>query len=204
MPSTLTLDEPVQVGINFALQPPSQPPALCNAAGFCWKNPRPQGNRLNYVAVLPSGEVWAVGEAGTVVRRIGTTNTLPDSGTLQHLQGAAVVGTEVVMVGTGGVVMRGTGGIVTAETSGALQDLSDVTAVGTGAAVVVPVEHLRRNGIAWSSDTSGTTLEPSRRREPTARISTRWAMAAQCFSQWGCLLERPSDPQFGTKPAIRN
>jgi len=197
---TPTLDEPVQVGINFALQPPSQPPALCNAAGFCWENPRPQGNRLNDVAVLPSGEVWAVGEAGTVVRRIGTTNTLPSSGTLQHLQGAAVVGTEVVMVGTGGVVMRGTGGIVTAETSGALQDLSDVTAVGTGAAAVgAGGKILRRNGIAWSSDTSGTTQNL---RGVGTNGTDLYAVGdgGTVLLNSGAGWKAVSDPQFGTKP----
>lgn len=155
---TPTLDEPVQVAINFGVQPPSQPPALCNAQSFCWENPRPQGNVLNDVAVLPSGEVWAVGSVGTVVRRLGTTYSLLNSGTTQNLAGAAVVGSDVVMVGASGTVLRGAGGVVSGETSGILQDLNDVAPTSTGAiAVGVGGKIVRRSGIAWSSDVSLTT-----------------------------------------------
>lgn len=155
---TPTLDEPVQVAINFGVQPPTQPPALCNAQSFCWENPRPQGNVLSDVAVLPSGEVWAVGSVGTVVRRVGTTYSLVSSGTTQNLLGAAVVGSDVVMVGGSGTVMRGSGGVVSGETSGVLQDLYDVAPTSSGAiAVGAGGRILRRSGVAWSSDTSLTT-----------------------------------------------
>ncbi len=197
---TPTLDEPVQVAINFAVQAPIQPPALCNAQSFCWENPRPQGNLLNDVAVLPSGEVWAVGQVGTVVRRVGTTHSLPSSGTVQHLTGAAVVGTDVVMVGTSGTVMRGSGGLVTGETSGILQDLLDVTAVGTGAvAVGVGGKILRRNGIAWSSDTSITTQTlrgVGNNGTEIFAVGDNGTVVANSGSNWRTV----TDPQFGSKP----
>lgn len=196
---TPTLDEPVQVGINFALQPPSQPPSLCNQAGFCWENPRPQGNRLSDVAVMPSGEVWAVGEVGTVVRRIGTTNSLLSSGTTQNLTGAAVVGAEVVMVGTGGSVLRGAGGLVTPETSGTLQDLLDVAPVGAGAvAVGVGGKILRRNGIAWSSETSGTS-QTLRGVGPGTTETYAVGDAGTVLASSGSTWKVVSDPLFGTK-----
>jgi hypothetical protein len=155
---TPTLDEPVQVGVNFSLVPPTQPAPLCNAAGFCWENPRPQGNRLYDVALLPSGEVWAVGEAGTIVRRTGSTNLLLGSGTTQTLFGIATVGTDLVMVGQGGIALRGSSGGVTPEASGIGQDLYAVSATATGAiAVGAAGKIVRRSGFAWNSDTSLTT-----------------------------------------------
>ena len=197
---TPTLDEPVQVGINFALQPPSQPPSLCNQAGFCWENPRPQGNRLSDVAVMPSGEVWAVGEVGTVVRRIGTTNSLLSSGTTQNLTGAAVVGAEVVMVGAGGSVMRGAGGLVTPETSGTLQDLLDVAPVGAGAvAVGVGGKILRRNGIPGAARRAAPARPCAGSAQARPR-RTRLGMRARCWqaqaahgrsSAIHCLAPRP-------------
>ena len=36
--------------------------------GFCWENPLPQGNRLNAVFGADAGDVWMVGEVGTVLR----------------------------------------------------------------------------------------------------------------------------------------
>lgn len=155
---TPTEEEPIQVGVHFSLAPPVQPPPLCNAAGFCWENPRPQGNRLHDVAVLPSAEVWAVGEAGTIVRRTGTTSALVNSNGWQTLFGIAAVGTDAVIVGQGATVLRASSGVVFAEAPGVTQDLFDVTAVSGGAvAVGANGKIVRRSGVAWSSDTSPTT-----------------------------------------------
>lgn len=196
---TPTTEDPIQVGVNFALAPPSQPPALCNAYGFCWENPRPQGNRLSDVAVLPSGEVWAVGDAGTVVRRVGTTSTLLSSGTTQALYGAAVVGTDVVIVGQGGTVLRGSGSVVTAETSGVVQDLYDVGATSTGAvAVGAGGKILRRSGIAWSGDASPTTQAlrgVSLTGTDIYAVGDAGTVLANSGSSWRVV----TDAQFGSK-----
>jgi hypothetical protein len=39
-----------------------------SSGGFRWLHPRPQGNPLRGVWVGPSGEVWAVGDHGTILR----------------------------------------------------------------------------------------------------------------------------------------
>ncbi len=196
---TPATDEPIQVGVNFALAPPVTPPALCNAYGFCWENPRPQGNRLNDVAVLPTGEVWAVGEAGTVVRRVGTTNTLVNSGTLQTLFGAAVVGTDVVMVGQGGVAMRGSGSLVTNESSGVVQDLLDISPTSFGAiAVGAGGKIVRRSGVAWSSDTSPSAQTL---RGVGANGTELWAVGTggTVLANSGTMWRVVSDSLFGSK-----
>ena len=196
---TPTTEDPVQVGVNFALAPPSQPPPLCNSYGFCWENPRPQGNKLNDVAVLPSGEVWAVGDAGTVVRRVGTTNTLLSSGTTQALYGAAVVGTDVVIVGQGGTAMRGAGSAVTTESSGVVQDLYDVGATSAGAvAVGAGGKILRRSGIAWTGDTSPTT-QALRGVSVTGTDIYAVGDAGTVLANSGAAWRVVSDAQFGSK-----
>ena len=40
-----------------------------DADGWVWENPLPQGNTLHDVWVMPKGEVVAVGDAGTILRR---------------------------------------------------------------------------------------------------------------------------------------
>ena len=45
----------IRVLVTFNLGSGGVTPALCNSFGFCWENPKPTGNRLHDVAVLPSG-----------------------------------------------------------------------------------------------------------------------------------------------------
>lgn len=153
--------DPLRVMVNFALDASAPPPALCNEYGFCWENPRPLGNRLRRVMVPSQGEVWAVGDAGTVLRRSGGSFSLIPTGTDRNLN--AIWGTSA----TDHFVVGDTGTVLHFQTSsygtepGASGNLFDVFggtgtlfAVGSGGTIV------RRSGAAsWSADTSGTTQD---------------------------------------------
>ena len=69
-------------------------PVLCNAHGWCWQFPRPQGNTLNAVLSFESGEAWAVGEAGTLLYFDGDVWELLDSGTESDLNDIAGTGPD--------------------------------------------------------------------------------------------------------------
>ena len=45
---------------------------VCSPDGWCWMNPRPQGNHLKAVYASSASNIWAVGEAGTVLHFDGT------------------------------------------------------------------------------------------------------------------------------------
>lgn len=48
-------------------------PRLCNGDGWCWMNPLPQGNTLRAIWGTSANDVWAVGDAGTILHYDGAT-----------------------------------------------------------------------------------------------------------------------------------
>lgn len=42
-----------------------------DSGSLCWEHPLPQGNHLSSVWVISASEAWAVGRAGTILRRFG-------------------------------------------------------------------------------------------------------------------------------------
>lgn len=153
---TPTSSEPIRVLVNFSLTGAPPPPALQNAAGFYWENPRPVGNRLND-AVVSAGELWAVGDAGTILRRTGGAFTLVASGTNRNLNSIWDNAGELYTVGDGGTILRRGGSGFASEPSSVPNDLKDVwgsggtvIAVGGGGTI------LRRGATSWSADTSNT------------------------------------------------
>lgn len=152
-----TPGEAVMVLVNFGLATQPVTPPLCNSYGFCWENARPQGNRLNRAFVLTPGEVWAVGEGGTIVRRSGTVTTLPTSGTARNLYSIWGTSGDLYAVGAAGTILRNNTGSWVAEVSPVATDLYDVWgsggtvyAVGAGGTI------LKRSGGLWSKETSPT------------------------------------------------
>ena len=144
----------VQILVNFALASTAIGPPLCNSAGSCWNNPRPAGNPLRDAVASGPGELWAVGGAGTIVRRSGGTFSLLPSGTTRDLNAISGQGTDLFMVGAGGTILRSAGASVVAETSGVSTDLYDVWSSGTTAfAVGAGGTILRRTGTAWTKET---------------------------------------------------
>lgn len=157
---TPTDTEPVRVLVNFSLAGTPPPAAQCNASGFCWENPKPTGNRMNDSIMVGPREMWAVGNGGTIVHSVGTTNTLVASGTTKNLNGIWGSSGDLYVVGDGGTILHGVGGSFSPESAAgvttALNDVwgsgSTVIAVGAGGVI------LRRSG-TWSKDTNTSTAE---------------------------------------------
>ncbi len=151
----------IQVLVNFSLGGPLPAAPICNSSGYCWENPRPQGNRLNKAVVVGPNDEWAVGDAGAIVHRTSTGTTLAVSGVNRNLYGIWATGGELYVVGEGGVILHNSGGAWTAETSGVTTTLYDVAgnatdiyAIGAGGVI------RRRNaGAVWSKENSPTTRD---------------------------------------------
>jgi len=60
-------------------------PALGSLPEWEWQNPLPQGNNLMAVWSNGPNDVFAVGEAGTIIHYDGSTWSLMDSGTMTHV-----------------------------------------------------------------------------------------------------------------------
>ena len=120
-------------------------PAICSADDYCWQNPLPQGNALRGVWGSDANNVWAVGDAGTILRWNGTAWAAHAAGTTAALNG--VWGTDasnVWAVGAGGAILKWNGTAWAAQTSGTTQplygvwgtDASNVWAVGGSGTIV--------------------------------------------------------------------
>src|SRR5215813_14620495 len=48
---------------------------ICSGDDWCWRNPLPQGNPLDGVRGSGASDVWAVGEAGTILHFDGSAWT---------------------------------------------------------------------------------------------------------------------------------
>jgi photosystem II stability/assembly factor-like uncharacterized protein len=156
---TPTVEEDVQVLVNFGRGGPTISQPVCTASGVCWENPRPQGNRLNDVHLSqPGSDLWAVGDAGMVVRRTGTGFLLSPTGGTQTLRGIGGSSVSLYVVGDGGLILRWGGTAWQSESSGVVSDLYDVWGNDTSAFVVgAGGMILRRVGVSWQQMSSGTT-----------------------------------------------
>lgn len=84
-------------------------PASCSSHDFCWQNPLPQGNALLSIWGTDDNNVWAVGDAGTVLKWDGKAWTAQSLMTNASL--SAVWGTDaknVWVVGGGGMTWKWT------------------------------------------------------------------------------------------------
>jgi hypothetical protein len=81
--------------------------ALCPADNWCWEHPLPQGNDLLAVFGTGPGDVWAVGDEGTILHWDGRTFGPAASGTLERLTGVwAASPSEAWISGTVGSFLR--------------------------------------------------------------------------------------------------
>ena len=82
---------------------PSKP--LCGAGAWCWSNPRPEGNKLRAIAGSAANDVWAVGDAGTIVHWNGTAWANVISGTTNDLYSVSASSpNNAWAVGAGGTI----------------------------------------------------------------------------------------------------
>lgn len=58
---------------------------ICSKDAWCWEHPLPQGNLLNDTWAAATNDVWAVGNAGTILHFDGTRWTPVASGTTANL-----------------------------------------------------------------------------------------------------------------------
>lgn len=139
--------------LDFALSP-----QLCNASGWCWENPMPQGKDLRAVWGSSANDVWMVGSAGTILRWNGSAWSLLPAGSTNQLN--AVWGTsasDVWIAGAAGTLLHWNGTALTPVASGTSVELlglggtsaADAWAVGSSGKI------LHWNGTAWSSAPTG-------------------------------------------------
>ncbi len=82
---------------------------ICSQDTWCGENPLPQGNHLNGVWADSGIDIFAVGEAGTILHYNGNNWTDMDSGTTQSLHGVwGNRGSDVFVVGEDGIILRRT------------------------------------------------------------------------------------------------
>ncbi|MEM6790778.1 MAG: hypothetical protein AAF928_00695 [Myxococcota bacterium] len=131
--------------------------AVCSVDGWCWRNPWPQGNRLNDVTGGEDRSWWTVGDRGTVLERTAAGAWRAHAvGTEAELEGVWARGGTVVAVGHGVIAERSgeTWRLVDTgddklQAVGAATDDEVVWAVGRAGALWA-----RRDG-TWSRATSG-------------------------------------------------
>ena len=140
---------------------------ICSPDGWCWEEPKPQGNDLFGVWGASASQVFAVGELGTVLQFDGTRWSLAPWSAREHFR--AVWGSapdDVWGVGDAATVAHFDGTSWTARDMGAVgvdagvkpkilavtgSSRSNVWAVGEGGIV------LHFDGTNWAPATTGTT-----------------------------------------------
>jgi hypothetical protein len=117
---------------------------VCTHWQFCWERPMPQGNDLKGLAMAGPGDLWAVGEAGTILHLERGAWVGSPSGTNQDLHAAWAAGPgDVWVVGDAGTVRRHRGSGFVEVDSGTTASLRGiwgaagvVYAVGEGGTVL--------------------------------------------------------------------
>lgn len=140
---------------------PEKQVGLCTAAGLCWQNPLPQGNRLTSVRAIASNDVWAVGAAGTILHWDGSKWSLEPSGTTVQLNDLwAYNALKLWVVGHNSTILRYTPPSFTQDPVGGLGDLyavrgidpQKIWAAGTNNAAV------KWNGTQWQQFGPGSLV----------------------------------------------
>jgi len=106
-----------------AAPPPKPITGACTKDKWCWMNPLPQGHTLN--AVWTDGaQVFAVGEAGTLLHHDGKQWSPMDSGTIKALYGVwGSSPSDLCATGEGGILLCFDGKTRLSYTAGAGKDL---------------------------------------------------------------------------------
>ncbi|MCB9593379.1 MAG: hypothetical protein H6719_11665 [Sandaracinaceae bacterium] len=140
--------------------PPERPGPTCSYHGWCWERPLPQGNDLYGVHVV-DGEVVAVGERGTIVRRRGGAWAFEDAPTRERLRDVWGPSADALFaVGEAGTVLRYADGAWTADEGGGDADLWSVDGGPDGVVYAVGAAGAVRrwDGEAWTTEAVSTPL----------------------------------------------
>lgn len=137
----LTPTGPMDIDVRFNR-------GLCTGGEFCWESPLPQGNQLRGLYRPPGGaELWAVGDAGTVLRKVepGAWRALL-APTQQDLVGISGSGPgDLWLVGARGAV---------AHFDGKALELDTPTSSPTGLTSV----YARQPGVVWAIGPQDTVV----------------------------------------------
>ncbi|MBW2702694.1 MAG: hypothetical protein JRF33_17885, partial [Deltaproteobacteria bacterium] len=135
---------------------------FCTQFGWCWEHPLPQGNDLFDILALAADDVWAVGQAGTILHWDGESWSMVPSGVEDSLLAIHGVAGDLWAVGSDGLILHQTqpSGPWAVVPSGTTQLLAavwrtaedDVWSVGYGGVI------LHWDGEIWSAIDSGTTV----------------------------------------------
>lgn len=110
------------------------PRRACTSSGFCWVNPAPHGFALFGIWGSAPNDIWAVGEAGTVMRYNGTAwVTLPSQDVGSDADFAGIWGSsrnDIWIVGQKGALSHWNGQIFTHSTLDPPVALNAVWGVG--------------------------------------------------------------------------
>lgn len=110
-------------------------PMVASYNGVSWAVNRtfPTQSYLRAVHAIAPNDVWAVGDAGTILRYNGTDWTIVPSGVTQQLLSITGSGTTLWAAGTGGTILKKVGaGAWTAEVSGTTRTINALWATSTG------------------------------------------------------------------------
>ncbi|MBS1124104.1 MAG: glucosyltransferase-I precursor [Deltaproteobacteria bacterium] len=137
------------------------PVTLCPAGQWCVETaPIPAGTRLSAVHAIDATDVFAVGDAGTIIRRRSNAWSTMQSGTTQNLKGVwASSSDDVWAVGQNGTVLHFNGMDWSAVPGVDNIDYTGVSGSAANAVWLVGTSTVQRwNGIAWTKNAIAGTL----------------------------------------------
>ena len=122
------------------------------AGGWRLESPLPTGYALNGVWGSSASDVWAVGDAGTIVHWNGAVWATVASGTKKDLKAIWGSGaSNVWAVGVAGTILHWNGSAWTAETSPTTNPLAAIWGSGANDVWAVGADVLRWNGSEWTA-----------------------------------------------------
>ena len=147
--------------LSFAL--PASAGSVVSPDGWEWQNPLPQGNTLWGIWGSSPSDIFAVGNAGTILHYNGNAWTHMNSGTTANLHNVwGTSASNVYVVGDAGTILHYNGSSWASMTSGTSQTLhgiwgssaTDIFAVGTAGGII------HYDGSAWSPMVNTTAVRP--------------------------------------------
>lgn len=166
--------------------PPTPITGVCPNQRICWQNPLPQGNRLNAVHAIRAGDVWAVGDVGTVLHfKDGTWTQVPSQTTTDLNAVKASSAQDIWSVGMGGTILHITPPNTDLRTLPGIGDLYAVAALSPQQAFAAGSQNsaLKWDGTQWLQ--TGPGLGMVYRGLTVLDANTIWLTAqAGTISQW--------------------
>lgn len=148
---------------------------VCSTDKWCWENPLPQGNTMRSIWGTAANDIWAVGEAGTILHYDGVTWSSPiatgEAGTQDLFSIYGTSATDIWAVGARGTLVHWNGtawsvsnqsGLATTQNLAAIWGSGkEYWAVGAGGTI------LHYDGMDWSG-------APGNGQVTTANLAAIW------------------------------